>query len=122
MNKEGKLIWITGLSGSGKTTIAKNLYRILKKNNKNHVHLDGDKLRYVLAQYSSYDKKSREQLAETYARLCKTLTHQGINVIISTISMFHGVHAYNRDNNNNYYEIFLDVDKEILLERKDFDF
>ena len=31
--------------------------------------------------------------------------------------MFHGVHAYNRDNNNNYYEIFLDVDKEILLER-----
>ena len=39
MNKEGKLIWITGLSGSGKTTIAENLYRILKKDNKNYVHL-----------------------------------------------------------------------------------
>ena len=39
------LLWITGLSGSGKTTISKMIYKNLKKNYSNIILLDGDKLR-----------------------------------------------------------------------------
>jgi len=38
------LIWITGLAGSGKTTLAKEIYKILIKKYPNTIHLDGDNL------------------------------------------------------------------------------
>ena len=42
---KGTLYWVTGLSGSGKTTISKVLYKEIKKNNRNTVFLDGDIMR-----------------------------------------------------------------------------
>ena len=86
MNKEGKLIWITGLSGAGKTTIAKKVYEILKQQNPNNfVHLDGDDIRNMLGEFASFGIEGRKRTAEVYARLCNYLTGRGINVIISTI-------------------------------------
>ena len=55
MNKEGKLIWITGLSGAGKTTIAKKVYEILKQQNPNIiVHLDGDDINSSIENLTYY--------------------------------------------------------------------
>jgi adenylylsulfate kinase len=118
MNKEGKLIWITGLSGAGKTTIAKKVYEILKQQNPNNfVHLDGDDIRNMLGEFASFGIEGRKRTAEVYARLCNYLTGRGINVIISTISLYHSVHEYNRVNNKNYYEILLDVGQNVLTNR-----
>jgi len=117
MKNSGKLIWITGLSGAGKTTIAKKVYDIVIKQDKNTMHLDGDELRIVFNQFTAYNSTDREKTAETYARLCRFLTARGINVIISTISLFHSVQEYNRKNNHYYYEILLDVDKSVLMAR-----
>lgn len=117
MDKEGKLIWITGLSGAGKTTIAKKVYEILKQQNHNIIHLDGDDIRNILGELGSFDIEGRKRTAEVYARLCKYLAGRGINIIISTISLYDSVHEYNRVNNKDYYEILLDVEKNVLISR-----
>jgi len=117
MGADGKLVWITGLSGAGKTTIAKEIYKRIKRDYPNTLHLDGDELREILSGMGSHTDKGRKRTAEVYARLCGFLTDQGVNVIISTISLYHSLHKYNRKMNKNYYEILVEVDRDVLLKR-----
>jgi len=98
MSDEGTVYWITGLSGAGKTSIAKKLYKKIINNFKNTVLLDGDTLREVLNLESNFEKNHRIKVAKLYSRLCKMLVSQNINVIISTISMFNEVRVWNRQN------------------------
>ena len=82
----GGLIWITGLSGSGKTTIAK---RLIEYYNNKAILIDGDEVRKVLDLSSSgYDYNGRKHIAFIYARLCQLLSEQGFLVICATISMY----------------------------------
>ena len=111
---QGRVIWLTGLSGAGKTTLAKALQQALP----GALLLDGDALRSVLGtSQKGFDRESRLALAMTYARLCRLLADQGATVIIATISLFHAVHAWNRENIHNYLEIFLDVPEDIRRQR-----
>ena len=112
-----KVYWITGLAGSGKTTIGKALYEELVKSNSNLVFLDGDTLREVFGGTFGYSREEREKCAMCYARLCKMLVEQGLTVICCTISMFHSVRAWNRENISNYVEVYVKVSKETLLRR-----
>ena len=75
------LIWITGLAGAGKTTIATALYERLKPEHKNLVLLDGDCFREVMGQDVGYDLNSRKIMAKRMSRLCKYLTDQDMHVI-----------------------------------------
>ncbi len=116
MNK-GILYWITGLSGAGKTTIGNRLYYQLKSQNQNTVILDGDILKKIAGKDLGYGREERLERAYRYSALCRLLTDQGINVIICTIAMFDEVREWNRDHIENYVEIFLDVDMEVLRSR-----
>ncbi len=101
-----RVIWITGLSGAGKTTLARALLEHLP----GAILLDGDELREALGTaQSGFDVDSRKQLALTYARLARLLARQGFTVIVATISLFHEVHAWNREHLPGYLEVFLDV-------------
>jgi adenylylsulfate kinase len=115
------VVWITGLSGSGKTTLANSLAEIFHKNKFPIVRLDGDELRNVLFGNNSFEKNmskpERIELAMTYSRLCKYLSDQGLNVVISTVSLFSEVHEWNRQEIHEYFEIFLDIPLEILKKR-----
>lgn len=105
----GRVIWITGLSGAGKTTLARALLEQLP----GAILLDGDELREALgAAQSGFDADSRKQLALTYARMARLLARQGFTVIVATISLFHEVHAWNREHLPGYLEVFLDVPEE----------
>jgi len=112
--KKGNLIWITGLSGSGKTTIAKGLQ---EKLGNLPIHLDGDNLREILGETTTYDIEGRKRTARIYSKLCNYLVSQGFDVIMSTISLIHEIHEYNRRSNPNYYEVFLEVNPDILTKR-----
>jgi adenylylsulfate kinase len=114
---DGTLIWITGLAGSGKTTLAKGLYEELKKSHPNVIHLDGDSVREILGNSYGHDIKDRLATAYIYSRMCNFLVKQGMIVIMSTISLFHEIHDFNKKNNERYYEILLEVSKDELLRR-----
>lgn len=109
--------WITGYSGAGKTTIGTLLYNYLKKNQKNLVLLDGDKLREVFGNDLGYTKEDRYRSAMRNVQLCKMLSEQGIDVICCTISMFEDIRKYNRDNIKDYVEIYVKVDIDTLYKR-----
>ncbi len=112
--KKGILYWITGLSGAGKTTIGNRLYYQMKAQNDNTIILDGDILKKIAGKDLGYGREERLERAYRYCSLCKLLTDQGVNVIICTIAMFDEIRDWNRNHIENYVEIFLDVDMEIL--------
>lgn len=112
--KTGTLYWITGLAGAGKTTIGKEVYALIKKRKENVVFLDGDILREVLGNIFGYSYEERIRCAQQYSRICKMLTDQGLDVVICTISMFDMVRDWNRDNFEDYFEVYVDTPMEIL--------
>lgn len=115
--EKGILYWITGLAGSGKTTIGNMLYYEIKKKESNTVILDGDILKNISKEISGYSYEDRKKRARMYSNICKILVDQGINVVICTIAMFDEIREWNRNNIEKYIEVFLDVDIEVLLKR-----
>lgn len=115
--EQGRVFWITGLSGAGKTTIATALAARLRAVGAPVILLDGDTLRAILAPAAGYDPEARLQLAMTYARLCAELASQGMIVICATISMFHAVRDWNRANIPGYREVYLRVSLDERMQR-----
>ncbi|MDE7431715.1 MAG: adenylyl-sulfate kinase [Lachnospiraceae bacterium] len=109
--------WITGLSGAGKTSIGTLLYEKIKQKYPNTVFLDGDVLREVFGNDLGYTRDERMKCAMRYARLCKMLQAQEMNVICCTISMFDDIRSWNRENVGNYREIYVRVSMEVLKKR-----
>lgn len=116
MDHKGRLYWITGLSGAGKTTISTLLYNYLRKKQDNIFLIDGDKIREVY-QNTDYTEAGREKISYMNMRLCKMLTDQGIDVIIAIIGMRDAYREWNRKNIERYCEIYLEVPMEELIRR-----
>lgn len=112
----GGVIWVTGLQGSGKSTLADALIKDIKFLNINPIKLDGDEIRDVL-QNQDYSPEGRNKLAFSYARMAHLLASQGHIVVVATVSMFHDVRNWSRENNKNYLEVFLNVPIQTLEAR-----
>jgi adenylylsulfate kinase-like enzyme len=110
------VIWLTGLPGAGKTTIAKLLLVKLRAQHQQALLLDGDALREALQQHT-YDIDSRKQLTLTYARLGKMHSEQGSIAICATVSMFDSVREWNAENIENYFEVYIKVSDDVLRQR-----
>ena len=115
------IIWITGLSGSGKSSLAKALVKILRSKGKNVIMLDGDELREIFDKdqinEENYTKKERLKLARKYSLLCSFLNKQGLIVVIATISLFKEIHKWNRENLIDYFEVYLNIPIDELRRR-----
>lgn len=105
-----RVIWITGLPGTGKTTLAKLVKLKLSSMGECCVNIDGDEVRSLLLNNNNFDANSRLSIALTYQNLAKFLIDQDITVIVSTVSLFHSIHESNRIKFEKYYEIFLDIE------------
>ncbi len=113
----GRVFWITGLSGAGKTTLGRELWSRLRSAGRPVTFLDGDALRAAIADDLGHSADSRRASAMRNARLCRLLAEQGNDVVCATISMFHEVQRWNRENIPEYREIFLRVPIDELRRR-----
>ena len=109
--------WLTGLSGAGKSSIARELSSLLRGEGRAVALLDGDAMREVLGETAAYSRVARLRLAASYGRLARLLTDQGIDVVCATISMFREVYEWNRANVRGYREIWVRASMETLAAR-----
>lgn len=121
MKSLGEVLWICGLSGAGKTTLALEITKKLRAQGKFVVLLDGDELREVFgataANAQNHGREGRLALAMQYAHLCRVIATQELTVVIATISLFREVHAWNRENLPGYFEVYLKVPVDELRRR-----
>jgi len=113
----GVVFWITGLPGSGKTSIGKLIKRKISRIYGPTILLNGDDLRNVF-DLRGYDRKYRINLAKSYTKLIKNLSNQKINVIFTTVALFHEVRKFNRKTLSNYVEIFFKSNVKAIIKKK----
>jgi adenylylsulfate kinase-like enzyme/phosphohistidine swiveling domain-containing protein len=113
----GRVFWITGLSGAGKTTLGRELCNRLRAAGRPATFLDGDALRSAIADDLGHSAGDRRRSAMRNGRLCQLLAGQGSDVVCATISLFHEVQRWNRENIPGYREIYLRVPMDELLRR-----
>lgn len=111
------VIWLIGMSASGKTTIGKKLFEKLKYANEKWVFLDGDMFRNILGEDLGHSIEDRKRNAYRISRFCEYLSSQGINVLACVLSIFHENQKYNKKNIKDYKEGYIDVSFENLVKR-----
>jgi adenylylsulfate kinase len=114
------VIWLTGLPGSGKTTIAKTLGPKLKELGFKVELLDGDIVRKELSPELGFTKQDREMHARRVVYLSKLLSRNGIISIVCLISPYREFRRYARSEtnmNNNFYEVYVKCSLETCIQR-----
>ena len=86
--QKAKCIWLTGLSGSGKSTIAQALELKLFKKKKHTYILDGDNLRRGISRDLGFSKKDKSENLRRVAEISKLMTDSGLIVIVAIISPY----------------------------------
>lgn len=114
------VIWIIGLSASGKTTLGSYIYNKLKPRYKNLVFIDGDIIREIMGNDLGHTIEDRHKNAYRITRLCQQLDKQGINVICSVLSIFRESQDWNKQNMKKYFEIYIKCDFDILTKDRDY--
>ena len=109
-HRGGNVLWLTGFSGAGKTTLAKAIQRTLRARGTECVVIDGDMVRSICGDDCGYDVSERKRNARRVARFAKTIADQGIVTVVATISLYHEIHDWNRANQPGYFEVLLEED------------
>jgi len=114
------IVWITGLSGTGKTTLANAVRDQLATEGVRALLLDGDAVRHALDSPEDlvrHDYDARVRRAWRLARLARLAANQGFPVIVATISLLHAVQAWNRAGRSVYCEVLLSAEIDVLKQR-----
>lgn len=110
------VIWFTGLSGSGKTTIANNLMEKFKSKSAVPVLLDGDEIRHAIRQ-SGFDHDSRRKHNLNVGYISSLFEKQGNIVIVALISPYEDIRNEIRAMCTNFIEVYVTTSLEVCIER-----
>ena len=119
LNQKGKVVWLTGLSGSGKTTIALQLEKELYKLGFLVQILDGDNIRAGINNNLSFSEGDRTENIRRIAEVSKLFLNCGvitINCFVSPTIKMRQI-AKKIIGKENYYEIFINADLETCEKR-----
>ena len=118
-NQKAVLIWLTGLSGSGKTTIGKEAEKKLIEAGYHACLLDGDSLRSGLNKDLGFTIEDRNENIRRAGEVCKLMTEAGLIVITTFISPLRSQRDSIRSeyDQNRFIEVFIDTPLQICEER-----
>lgn len=117
MSKKGTVYFFTGLAGAGKTTLGKLFYERLVDIKKDVVFKDGDGLRKAPPGQTDYSTEARIRRARNRFAAYKELADQGTDVVFCSIAMYDEIRKWNRENIENYKEVYIRVPMEELYRR-----
>lgn len=111
------VVWIIGLSGAGKTTLATKVVEQVRLKQHNVILIDGDVVRKIFGNDLGHTMEDRRTNAQRICQLCKFLDEQGFNVVCAILSLFPESRSWNRKNLRQYYEVFIDTPLHDLIHR-----
>ena len=115
--ERGCVIWFTGLSGSGKTTIAHEVENILMRAEVPVEILDGDVVRENLSKGLGFSKEDRDINIRRIAFVAHLLQRNGVFVITAAISPYRAVREEARAMIKDFVEVFADAPLEVCESR-----
>lgn len=114
---QGFVLWLTGLSMAGKTTIANRVYKILKEKGLLVEKLDGDMVRRGLTKDLGFSPDDRNKNIERVTFVAKLLSRNNVGVIASFISPYKKQRAKIKKQVTNYIEVFVNAPLEVCEKR-----
>jgi adenylyl-sulfate kinase len=114
---KGFTIWLTGLSGAGKSTVSHLLEERLRAVGGRVEVLDGDVVRTWLSKGLGFTKEDRDENIRRIGFVCELLSRNGVIAIASTISPYREVREEVRARIGNFVEVFVECPIEVLAKR-----
>jgi adenylyl-sulfate kinase len=113
----GFVLWFTGFSGAGKTTVARAVEQQLRARGLRCERLDGDTVRQKLTKDLGFSKQDRDTNVERVAFVAQLLSRNNVIVLGSFISPYRETRDYVRREVTNFIEVFVDCPLEVCIQR-----
>lgn len=119
LKQRGGVIWFTGISGAGKSTIAIEVERGLANLGRLVYRLDGDNIRHGLCSNLGFSKVDRNENIRRVAEVAALFKDAGIITLVSFISPFKKMRQFAKDRvgSENYVEVYVKADLETCIKR-----
>jgi adenylyl-sulfate kinase len=118
-DQQGFTVWFTGLSGSGKSTIAEMLFHEFQARGLKTEILDGDVVRQNLSKGLGFSKEDRDTNIMRIGFVANLLTRNGVAAICCPISPYKETRDANRELIGNFVEVYVHATIEELAEHRD---
>jgi adenylylsulfate kinase len=115
---KGVTIWLTGLSGAGKSTIALALAEVLQEKGVQRLELlDGDVVRQNLTKGLGFSKEDRDENIRRIGFVAHLLTRNGVVVLVSAISPYREIRQEVSDRIGDFIEVYVNAPLEVCEQR-----
>lgn len=111
------VIWITGLSGAGKTTLCQAVLSVLKPNMPELVHVDGDVIRELFGSDLSFVEADRVRQIKRIQTVASFLDTEGLVVMVAALYASPELLQTNREMFADYFEVYLKAPMDLLTNR-----
>lgn len=117
LQQRGVTVWLTGLSGAGKTTLSHSLAQILWQRGYRVEILDGDVVRQHLTKGLGFSKEDRDENIRRIGFVAHLLTRNGVIVLISVISPYRQVREEVRQLIGDFVEVYVNAPLGVCEQR-----
>src|SRR5262249_27024701 len=117
MSNKGFTIWFTGLSGAGKTTLARAIESQLKERGLRVEVLDGDIIRTNLSKGLGFSKEDRDTNIRRIGFVCNLLSRNEVVAIAAAISPYREIRDELRQQIGDFVEVYVHCPLEVLADR-----
>ncbi|MBE8986703.1 adenylyl-sulfate kinase [Nostoc sp. LEGE 12450] len=115
--QRGVTIWLTGLSGAGKTTICQFLETELRRTGYKVEVLDGDVVRQNLSKGLTFSKEDRDENIRRIGFVAQLLTRNNVIVLVSVISPYRVIREEVKERIGNFIEVYVNAPLEVCEQR-----